>query len=272
MGRFSFFLTKENYLLSIQGMSPSSLKFIVLGLCFTGVSLAEPAKKKPDTPKQPWSDYKVHDASRPHPLKVPNHGAITSKAPAGATVLFDGKNTNAFTKEWKLRDGVMIASPGNNETKESFGSCYLHVEWRIPAGRKVRGQGGGNSGIFLMKKYEVQVMESHTNVTYADGQAAALYGQTPPMVNASAPQGEWQSYDIIFEAPVYGDKGVKTPAYITVIHNGVIVHARQKYYGPTVFRKVASYPKTHLEKAPVSFQWHGDPIEFRNIWIKDLEK
>ncbi|MBK1856171.1 DUF1080 domain-containing protein [Verrucomicrobiaceae bacterium 5K15] len=250
-------------------------RFLTLGLAglvLTGSVSAEPAKKKVVTPKQPWSDYRVHDTERPHPEKVKTAGAITTPAPADAIVLFDGKNTEAFTKNWKVEDGVMIASPGKNLTKQSFGSIQMHVEWRIPAGRKVQGQGGGNSGIFMMDRYEVQVMESHTNVTYADGQAGALYGQTPPLVNASAPQGEWQSYDIIFEAPVYGEDGMKTPAYITVIHNGVVVQQHQKYYGPTVFRKVASYPKTHPEKAPIQFQWHGDPIEYRNIWVRELKK
>lgn len=233
---------------------------------------AQKAKKEYVPPKQPWSDYGVHDKTRPHPPKVANKGAVTTKAPEGAVVLFDGKNTDAFTKAWRVKDGVMIASPGTTETKQSFGSCHLHIEWKIPAGREIKGQKGGNSGIFLMNKYEVQVMESHTNVTYADGQAAALYGQTPPMVNASAPQGEWQSYDIIFEAPQYNEEGMVTPAYVTVIHNGVVVHARQKYYGPTVFRRVASYPKEHAEKAPIRLQWHSDPIEYRNIWVKDLSK
>jgi len=154
--------------------------------------------------------------------------------------------------------------------KQEFGSVQLHVEWRIPAGRKVNGQKGGNSGIFLMDRYEIQVQESHTNVTYADGQAAALYGQTPLMVNASAPQGEWQSYDIVFEAPIYDPSGMKEPARVTVIHNGVLVHHRQKYYGPTKHKKAATYPKNHPEKAPIRFQWHGDPIEFRNVWVREL--
>jgi len=218
------------------------IAFGVTGICLVTNVLADA--------KQPWSKYKVHDTLRPRPEKIRDCKAVTTVPPEGATVLFDGKNTDAFTRDWK----------------ESFGSCYLHVEWRIPAGRKIDGQKGGNSGIFLMGKYEVQVMESHKNVTYADGQAAAIYGQTPPMFNASAPQGEWQSYDIIFEAPVYDEAGMKTPAYITVIHNGVVVHARQNYYGPTVFRKVASYPATHPEKAPLALQWHG------NIWIKELKK
>ena len=241
------------------------IAFGITGICLVTNVLADA--------KQPWSKYKVHDTLRPRPEKIRDCKAVTTAPPEGATVLFDGKNTDAFTRDWKVSKGAMIATgKKNNTTKESFGSCYLHVEWRIPVGRKIDGQKGGNSGIFLMGKYEVQVMESHKNVTYADGQAAAIYGQTPPMFNASAPQGEWQSYDIIFEAPVYDEAGMKTPAYITVIHNGVVVHARQNYYGPTVIRKVASYPATHPEKAPLALQWHGDPVEYRNIWIKELKK
>lgn len=230
--------------------------------------------------KQPWSEYHVHDMARPHPVKVKTAGSVVVKAPADAIVIFDGENTEALTdarpnektelKPWVVKDGVLIASPGNTYTKQSFGSIQLHMEWRIPAGRKVNGQKGGNSGIFLMDRYEIQVQESHTNVTYADGQAAALYGQTPPLVNASAPKGEWQSYDIVFEAPVYDQSGMKEPARVTVIHNGVLVHHRQKYYGPTKHKKAATYPKDHPEKAPIRFQWHGDPIEFRNIWVREL--
>lgn len=230
--------------------------------------------------KQPWSEYHVHDSDRPHPEKVKTDGAVVVKAPADAVVIFDGQGTDALTdarpnaktepKPWVVKDGVLIASPGDTRTKQSFGSIQLHMEWKIPAGRKVNGQKGGNSGIFLMDRYEVQVQESHTNVTYADGQAAALYGQNPPMVNASAPQGEWQSYDIIFEAPKYGKSGMEEPAYVTVIHNGVVVHHRQKYYGPTKHKKAASYPRTHPEKAPIRFQWHSDPIEFRNIWVREI--
>lgn len=235
------------------------------------VSAQETQKKKYNTPKQPWSDYTVHDSTRPHPVKVKTAGAVTTPAPADAIVLFGGKNTDAFTRAWKVNDGIMIASPGDTRTKQAFGSIQLHVEWRIPAGRKVKGQGGGNSGVFLMDRYEVQVQESHTNVTYADGQAAALYGQYPPKVNASVPQGEWQSYDIIFEAPVYSKQGMEKPAYITVIHNGVVVHNRQQLQGPTTHKKVAKYPRTHPEKAPIRIQWHGDPIEFRNIWVREMK-
>ena len=241
---------------------------LTLALLFPVEVHAQKHGEKPNTPKQPWSEYKVHDMDRPHPKKVKSNGAVTTPPPAGATVLFDGKNIDAFTKAWKVENGVLIASPGDTRTKESFGDCVLHIEWRVPAGRKVKGQSGGNSGIFLMDRYEVQVQESHTNVTYADGQAAAIYGQTPPSVNPSVPQGEWQSYDIVFKAPVYGEKGLEKPAYVTVIHNGVKVHDKQEIYGTTTHKKVAKYPKTHPEKAPIRIQWHNDPIEFRNIWVK----
>ena len=242
---------------------------MVLGSLFSVLNAESANNEKQKNEKQPWSDYQVHDMTRPHPVKVATSGAVVIKPPSDAVVIFDGHGTEALTKAWRVKDGVMIASPGNTSTKKSFGNMQMHVEWRIPAERKVSGQKGGNSGIFLMNQYEIQVMESHTNVTYADGQAAALYGQTPPMVNASAPQGEWQSYDIFFEAPVYGDQGALEPARVTVIHNGVVVHHRQKFYGPTVYRKVAKYPKKHPKKAPVSFQWHKDPVEFRNIWVRE---
>ncbi|MGB2403034.1 MAG: 3-keto-disaccharide hydrolase [Akkermansiaceae bacterium] len=152
--------------------------------------------KEKSSQKQPWSEYTVNQIDRPHPVKVQSPGVVCAKPPKGALVLFDGTNTDAFTVGWKIKDSLMIASPRSTRTKKSFGSCTLHLEWRVPAGRKIDGQKGGNSGVFLMDRYEIQIMESHTNVTYADGQAAAIYGQTPPSVNASLPQGEWQSYDI----------------------------------------------------------------------------
>ena len=244
----------------------STSLFIGIG----SICLATEPGKKPDTPKQPWSDYVVHDGPRPTPEKVKTQGAVTTPAPADATVLFDGKDTSAFTKAWKVVDGSLVASPGDNHTKQSFGDCQLHVEWKIPTGRKIKNQKGGNSGIFLMDKYEVQVQESHTNVTYADGQAGALYGQTPPVVNASTAQGEWQSYDIVFTAPKYAEGKLVSPAFVTVIHNGVVIHNHQNFYGPTVYKSLAKYPKSHPEKAPIRLQWHNDPIEFRNIWIRNL--
>lgn len=260
-------------------MRKTSLIILTIGMVASSSELAtaaDEAQKEYDTPKQPWSDYTVHQMSRPHPEKVKTNGAVTTPAPAGAIVLFDGNNADAFTRAWTVKEGVLIASPhpkpktsGDIHTRQSFGDCTLHVEWRIPAGREVSGQKGGNSGIFLMDRYEIQVQESFTNVTYADGQAGAIYGQTPPTVNASVPQGEWQSYDIIFKAPVYGEKGLEKPASVTVIHNGVKIHDNQEIYGPTTHKKVAKYPAQHPGKAPIRLQWHDDPIEFRNIWIKE---
>ena len=222
---------------------------------------------------QPWSGYAVHDMKRPHPVKVETKAHTTTPAPADADVIFDGSNTDALTKAWKIVDGAMIASKGgNNQTKKHYGSCQVHIEWRVPKGREVEGQKGGNSGIFLMSKYEIQIQESHTNVTYADGQAGALYGQYPPLVNPSRPQGEWQSYDIMFTAPVYKDGKVATPGYITLLHNGVLVHNHQVLHGPSKHKTVTSYPDNHPEKAPILLQWHQDPIEFKNFWVRDLSK
>ena len=226
---------------------------------------------KPDTPKLPDSDYVVHDGTRPQPRQVKTAGAVSVQAPADAKVLFDGTNLDAWNGAWEIKDGVMVATgPKGIGTKEKFGDIQLHIEFRVPAGREVSGQKGGNSGIYLMGKYEVQVQESHTNKTYPDGQAAAMYGQYPPLVNPATPQGEWQSYDIIFEAPVYKDGKNVEPAYLTVLFNGVVVHHRKAYQGPSTHKKLTSYPDSHPEKGPIHLQWHSDPIEFRNIWVREL--
>lgn len=235
-----------------------------------GEEKAKPKKLYPDAPQIPGSQYTVHDTTRPQPRKVESSGAVSVKAPSDAKVLFDGTNTDAWNGKWQIKDGILIASPGTLKSKEEFGDCQLHIEYRVPAGRKVRGQGGGNSGVFLMGKYEVQVMESHTNVTYPDGQAGALYGQFPPLVNPATKQGEWQSYDIIFKAPISKDGKVVTPAQITVLFNGVVVHAAKELQGPTVHQKTAHYPKNHPEKGSITLQWHRDPIEYRNIWVREL--
>lgn len=246
----------------------------IVGLFIISLSGLAAEKENPKlvpNSEQPWSKYKVHDESRPKPPKVLAPGCVSVPAPEGATVLFDGQDTSAFNHSWDIVEGALVANKkGSLKTKENFGSCHLHVEWRVPAGRKFKGQSGGNSGIFIMSRYEIQIQESHTNVTYADGQAAAIYGQTPPQVNASLPQGEWNSYDIIFEAPKYGKEGLERKAYVTLIHNGVVVHSHQVIYGPTRHKKSTAYPKFHPEKAPLIFQWHGDPIEYRNMWVQPL--
>lgn len=230
---------------------------------------------KPGTPVIPGTPWEVHDGTRPQPPVVETGGAVSVKAPGDAKVLFDGKGLEAWTTDgkaasWGVKDGVLVAAPGTLMTKDSFGPVQLHVEWRIPAGRQVNGQGGGNSGVFLMGMYEIQILQSHGNKTYPDGTAGALYGQTPPLVNATAPQGEWQSYDILFHPPVYEGEKVVEPAKATVIQNGVVLHHARPFLGPTQFRQLAKYPAKHPEKGPIHLQWHGDPVEFRNIWVRPI--
>ncbi|HEY8961198.1 MAG TPA: DUF1080 domain-containing protein [Luteolibacter sp.] len=221
----------------------------------------------------------MHDGTRPQPPVVTPTGSIVVNPPSDAKVLFDGTPALVASSwvngdkpaAWKVKDGSLIAgAPGNLNTKESFGAVQLHLEWRLPAGRKVDGQNGGNSGIFFMGLYEVQILQSNNNKTYADGQATALYGQLPPLVNATLPQGEWQSYDIAFEPPVYAGGKVTKPAKVTVLHNGIFTQHGEAYLGPTQFRKLASYPANHPATGPISLQFHGDPVEFRNIWVRPL--
>lgn len=237
----------------------------------SGIGFAEPKEEEKPNPMLPDVPFRVHDMTRPVPPVVETAGAVSVKPPGDATVLFDGSGIDAWRGNWEVKDGILVASPKKSLlTKESFGPIQLHLEWRIPADRKVDGQKGGNSGVFFMDKYEVQVLQSHNNRTYADGQAGALYGQYPPLVNATAPQGEWQSYDITFVPPVYKDGVVAEPARVTVIHNGVVVQHAQAYQGQTTHKKLAKYPPTHPETGPIRLQWHKDPIEFRNIWVRSL--
>lgn len=226
----------------------------------------------PEGPKLPGVPYVVHDPARPQPPVVKTAGAVSVKPPSDATVLFDGTSLEAWTPGWVIRNGVMVATKNDIETKQAFGAIQLHLEWRVPAGRKVDGQKGGNSGVFLMGLYEVQVCQSNHNRTYPDGQAGALYGQLPPLVNATAPQGEWQSYDLAFEPPVYENGKVTRPAKLTLFHNGVILQNGESYLGPTRFRKLTKYPATHPATAPLRLQFHKDPVEYRNIWVRPLGK
>lgn len=228
-----------------------------------------------DTPIIPGTPYHVHDGERPQPRIIETAGAVLVKPPSDAKVLFNGSNLDAWTSKkgeptWEIKDGAMVAKETDIVTKEAFGAIQLHLEWKIPADRKVDGQQGGNSGCFLMGLYEVQVLQSNGNKTYPDGQAGALYGVQPPLVNATSPQGEWNSYDITFEPAIYADGKFKTPAMVTVIHNGVVVQLREAFTGPSAHKILSSYPAELPATGPLKLQFHGDPVEYRNIWVRPL--
>jgi hypothetical protein len=229
-----------------------------------------------DTPFLPGSEWRVHDKNRPPPEFVgPAGRELPVPAPADAIVLFDGANlaqwhSGAKDAAWKVVDGyVEVNGTGDIETRASFGDCQMHVEFATPDPPKGDSQGRGNSGVFLMGRYEIQVLDSYQNRTYADGQCAALYGQAPPLMNASAPPGTWQSYDITFRAPRFDGEKLASPATVTLVHNGVLVHGNQAFLGATQHRALPAYAP-HAPELPLVLQDHGDPVRYRNIWIRRL--
>lgn len=225
----------------------------------------------------------IHDMERPLPPVVrPGPAGAPLPVPSDAVVLFDGKDLSQWEDskgglaKWKIEDGTMevVAKTGSIRTKKGFGDCQLHIEWATPAVVSGEGQGRGNSGVFLMDLYEVQVLDSYNNRTYADGTAAAIYGQYPPLVNASRKPGEWQVYDIIFHRPRFDAEGkVIQPAQMTVLHNGILVHDNVVLTGPTDLSGLPVRPpyKAHADKLPISLQDHGNPVRYRNIWLRELE-
>lgn len=226
-----------------------------------------------DTPLLPGGKWRVHDADRPPPASV-TPGECGSP-PSDAIVLFDGKDLSAWRSgdkpaAWKVTEGYAeVNGSGNIETRASFGDCQVHIEWAEPTPVKGESQGRGNSGIFLMGRYEVQVLDSYENRTYADGQCAALYGQEPPLVNACRRPGEWQSYDILFRAPRFDGDKLVSPAVVTVLQNGVVVHHAMPFLGATAHKALPHYA-AHPAEAPLALQDHGDPVRYRNIWIRRL--
>ncbi|MEM9700870.1 MAG: DUF1080 domain-containing protein [Planctomycetota bacterium] len=200
-------------------------------------------------------------------------GETAADPPSDAIVLFGGTDLSAWknAEKWTVKHGVATAGPGTIVTKQGFGDVQLHLEFRTPAEVKGNGQGRGNSGLHLMQQFEVQILDSYENTTYFDGQAAALYKQAPPLVNASRGPGEWQTYDITFEAPRFDDNGALIrPAYITVLHNGVAVQVHQELLGDTAFNHPPRYGNK-AKKLPMTLQWHGNPVSFRNIWVRELD-
>lgn len=215
-------------------------------------------------------DYKSGIEWQQPPIVTP--GATDDQPPSDATVLFDGTDLSAWNGgPWKIEDGVMVASKGGIKTKQSFGDIQLHLEWSAPTEVKGTGQGRGNSGVFLMGRYEVQVLDNFDNETYFDGQAASVYKQTPPMANVMRKPGEWNTYDIFWTAPRFGvDTKLVAPATVTVVHNGIVVLNHFELYGPTNFSGPPEY-KVHEPTGPISLQDHGNPVRFRNIWVRDLK-
>ncbi len=211
----------------------------------------------------------------PVPPAVSTSGA--QGVPSDAIILFDGTDLSAWRGErggepgWVVKDGVVtVGAGGGIVTRRGFGDCQLHLEWRSPAPPKGDGQNRGNSGVYLQRRYEVQILDSHQNSTYVNGQAGAIYKQHPPLVNASRPPGEWQVYDIIFRAPRFApDGGLRSPAVMTVLHNGVLIQNHAELAGPTAWKGRPPYEAHPLEQ-PLLLQNHGAPVSFRNIWIRPL--
>jgi hypothetical protein len=242
--------------------------------------LAAEGKKVPDQVSGKWM---VHDMSRPKPVVVTPGTASTQEQPgtppSDAVVLFDGKDLSKFKLEnkegeaaWKLENGYMECVPGKGglETREPIGDMQLHVEWAAPNPPKGTSQGRGNSGVYIMGIYEVQVLDTFENDTYADGGATAVYGQNPPLVNACRKPGEWQTYDIIWRGPRFGVDGrVVREATVTVLHNGVLTQDHYRLTGGSGHYNQPPYKK-HPEKLPLHLQNHGDPVRFRNIWYRPL--
>lgn len=229
--------------------------------------------------------HELDAAKQPLPPVVTPGPFSSISAPADAIVLFDGSE-KAFTENWtdtqggpsawKVVDGALesVKKAGYIQTKQSFGSCQLHVEWASPVNVEGDGQSRGNSGVFLMGTYEVQVLDNYQNVTYADGHAGALYGRQKPLVNVCRKPGEWQTYDIIFHRPEFDSAGkVTRRATFTVIHNGVLVQDHTVLSGGTGWMgpHAASEYKAHPDKLPLAFQDHGNPVRFRNVWIRELK-
>jgi hypothetical protein len=234
---------------------------------------------------QPDPNWLDHDRTRPQPPVI-DPGTAGSpdrpgKAPSDAVVLFDGQDLSQWVAldgnptKWVVKDSAMECVPGSGyiRTLRNFGDCQLHVEFATPSKAEGSGQGRGNSGVFLgLDRYEIQVLDSYQNITYADGSAGSIYGQYPPLVNACHPPGQWQSYDVIYTAPRFSAEGkLLLPARLTILHNGVLIQNNVELTGPTSWLERAPY-SPHPEKQPIALQDHGNPVRFRNIWVRELGK
>jgi hypothetical protein len=262
-----FSMTKTRQVFSVS--SASSLSLLLLTISFA----VSPAVAQLPT------GWKAHDMDRKTPdIITPGASNLPLAPPSDAVVLFDGSSLdewradNGGPAKWVIKDGVMESVPGSGYifSAKAFGDVQLHVEWASPSKVEGKSQGRGNSGVFLQGLFEVQVLDSFDNVTYADGQAGSIYGQYPPLVNASRKPGEWQSYDIVFRKPSFAeDAKLSQPARLTVLHNGVLIQDNVRVLGPTSWLQHQPYTKGE-ERRPLSFQDHGNPVRYRNIWLREL--
>jgi hypothetical protein len=236
-----------------------------------------------DTPMLPSGKWHVHDPARPKPPAIAPGATFSdgAAAPADAIVLFDGTDLSHWAgdkggpAEWTIKKDYMEVKPhsGYIHTKEEFGDFQLHLEFAEPEEVVGNSQERGNSGVFLQGVYEIQVLDCSDNPTYPDGQCGAIYGQTPPLVNACKKPGQWQTYDIIFEAARWNENHELTrPASVTVIQNGLLLHHKQAILGPTGHKTLASYKKELPATASIALQDHGNPVRFRNIWVRKIQE
>ena len=259
---------------------------VVLSVAF-GYATTQQGLGYKDTPQIPGTLYCVHDGDRPQPTVVTPAANFSQQAqpPADAIVLFDGTNLSKWESsrgdqsDWKTADGYLesVRGAGNIRTKDKFPDFQLHLEFATPSPPHGSGQSRGNSGLLINGMYEIQILDSYDSKTYPDGQCGALYGQTPPLVNASKAPGEWQSYDVIFESPRWSEDGaVQKKANVTVIHNGVVLHHKREFIGATdgiggiPHLALGAYTKPHSPEVFIELQDHANPVRYRNIWIRPL--
>lgn len=256
---------------------------LIVAIAMPSISRAADALGYKDTPLIPGTQWHIHDTDRPHPPIITPGTASTpdkpGQPPSDAIVLFDGKDLSQWTNlkgeptKWEIKDGAMVCVPksGFIQSKQKFGDAQVHIEFNCPTPPKGNSQGRGNSGVFLGGgMYEIQVLDSYDNVTYADGQCCAMYGQHPPQVNSSRKPGEWQSYDIIYHMPKFENGKMVKPANVTIFQNGVLMQYNQDYMGGTNHKQIKPY-KEHAEGA-LQFQDHGNPVAYRNVWVRELKK
>lgn len=232
-----------------------------------------------DTAMQPDGKWHVHDPARPQPPVVTPGNSFSQQAgaPSDATVLFDGKDLSAWRDkktggdaQWKIEDGAMISAKADIVTAQKFGDVQLHLEFREPTPPKGDGQGRGNSGIYFMGLYEIQILDCYGNKTYADGSLGGIYGQHPALATPARPPGEWQTYDCIFTAPRFDKDGkLVSPAYLTAILNGVVVQNHQAFRGATNWKSLGKY-SAHAAELPIALQYHDNSVSFRNIWVRNV--